>query len=92
MASVFRVERLLLEAPTLPADATGGSAYDLLLERCRCIWLSATVDPAFYARYLESVEVLETRAFDPAKAANVRGWRRDWPMRIRMCWRQPATY
>ncbi len=33
MASVFRVERLLQEAPTLPADATGGSAYDLLLDR-----------------------------------------------------------
>src|SRR6266487_2509493 len=39
---------------------------------CRFIWLSATVDPAFYARYLGSVEVLETRAFDPAKAAQVR--------------------
>ncbi|HVH11090.1 MAG TPA: DEAD/DEAH box helicase, partial [Gemmatimonadales bacterium] len=39
---------------------------------CRFIWLSATVDPAFYARYLGSVEVLETRAFDPAKAARVR--------------------
>src|SRR3989440_7227400 len=38
---------------------------------CRCIWLSATVDPSFYARYLGSVEVLETRAFDPAKAARV---------------------
>ncbi|GIL37884.1 sensor histidine kinase [Roseiterribacter gracilis] len=33
MASVFRVERLLLAAPTLSADATGGSAYDLLLDR-----------------------------------------------------------
>lgn len=40
--------------------------------RCRCIWLSATVDPAFYARYLESAEVLETSAFDPARAADVR--------------------
>jgi len=39
---------------------------------CRFIWLSATVDPSFYARYLESVEVLETRAFDPARAADVR--------------------
>src|SRR6184192_2414147 len=39
---------------------------------CRFIWLSATVDPAFYARYLASVEVLETRAFDPARAADVR--------------------
>ena len=40
--------------------------------RCRFIWLSATVDPTFYARYLDSVEVLETKAFDPAKAADVR--------------------
>jgi ATP-dependent helicase HrpA len=39
---------------------------------CRFIWLSATVDPAFYARYLGSVEVLETRAFDPSRAAAVR--------------------
>ena len=39
---------------------------------CRFIWLSATVDPAFYAEYLNSAAVLETYAFDPAKAAKVR--------------------
>ena len=39
---------------------------------CRYIWLSATVDPSFYARYLESTEVLETRVFDPALRAQVR--------------------
>ncbi len=39
---------------------------------CRFIWLSATVDPAFYARYLESRAVIESTAFDPAKAAKVR--------------------
>ncbi len=39
--------------------------------RCRFIWLSATVDPRFYSSYLASAEVLETRAFDPAKAAQV---------------------
>ena len=39
---------------------------------CRFIWLSATVDPEFYARYLESAEVLETTAFDPSRAARVR--------------------
>ncbi|MGH7673311.1 MAG: DEAD/DEAH box helicase [Gemmatimonadales bacterium] len=39
--------------------------------RCRFIWLSATVDPTFYADYLDSAEVLETRAFDPAMAAEV---------------------
>jgi hypothetical protein len=38
---------------------------------CRFIWLSATVDPAFYARYLNSAEVLETRAFDPRLKAKV---------------------
>lgn len=39
--------------------------------RCRFIWLSATVDPAFYARYLDSANVLVTRAFDPALRARV---------------------
>ena len=38
---------------------------------CRFIWLSATVDPTFYARYLGSSEVLETRAFDPKLKAGV---------------------
>ena len=38
---------------------------------CRFIWLSATVDPAFYRRYLASEAVLETSAFDPARAARV---------------------
>jgi ATP-dependent RNA helicase HrpA len=40
--------------------------------RCRFIWLSATVDPSFYARYLESARVLETTAFDPALKARVK--------------------
>jgi hypothetical protein len=39
---------------------------------CRFIWLSATVDPAFYARYLGSSEVLESTAFDPALKARVK--------------------
>ena len=38
---------------------------------CRFIWLSATVDPTFYADYLDSAEVLETTAFDPKLAAVV---------------------
>ncbi len=38
---------------------------------CRFIWLSATVDPTFYRRYLESHDVLEVYAFDPQKAATV---------------------
>ncbi len=39
---------------------------------CRFIWLSATVDPSFYAEYLRSSAVIESTAFDPAKAANVK--------------------
>jgi hypothetical protein len=39
---------------------------------CRFVWLSATVDPTFYARYLNSADVLEVYAFDPAKAADVK--------------------
>ncbi|MGI9180000.1 MAG: DEAD/DEAH box helicase [Longimicrobiaceae bacterium] len=39
---------------------------------CRFIWLSATVDPTFYAEYLDSAEIIESSAFDPARAATVR--------------------
>src|SRR5918998_58722 len=39
---------------------------------CRFIWLSATVDPTFYARYLDSADVLQVHAFDQSKAARVR--------------------
>src|SRR6476620_7224539 len=39
---------------------------------CRYIWLSATVDPSFYARYLESADVLVTEAFDPGLHATVK--------------------
>ena len=39
---------------------------------CRFIWLSATVDPSFYARYLESAETIETSAFDPRLRARVK--------------------
>lgn len=38
---------------------------------CRFIWLSATVDPSVYRKYLSSDEVLETSAFDPALKAKV---------------------
>jgi hypothetical protein len=44
---------------------------------CRFIWLSATVDPTFYARYLNAAEVLESSAFDPSKAADVKIVRKD---------------
>ncbi len=39
---------------------------------CRFIWLSATVDPSFYSRYLNSANVVESYAFDPARAADVK--------------------
>jgi hypothetical protein len=39
---------------------------------CRFIWLSATVDPTFYARYLDSAAVIQSFAFDPARAATVK--------------------
>ncbi len=44
---------------------------------CRFIWLSATVDPRFYAEYLRSSTVIQSTAFDPRKAADVRVVRRD---------------
>jgi hypothetical protein len=39
---------------------------------CRFVWLSATVDPTFYREYLGSAAVIESTAFDPEKAAEVR--------------------
>jgi hypothetical protein len=39
---------------------------------CRFIWLSATVDPAFYVRYLESAAAIESSAFDPQLKARVK--------------------
>ncbi|HVD62415.1 MAG TPA: DEAD/DEAH box helicase [Gemmatimonadaceae bacterium] len=44
---------------------------------CRFIWLSATVDPTFYANYLDAAEVLESYAFDPSRAADVKVVRKD---------------
>ncbi len=48
---------------------------------CRFIWLSATVDPSFYARYLNAASVVESSAFDPTKAAKVEVTRSD-PLRF----------
>jgi ATP-dependent helicase HrpA len=39
---------------------------------CRFIWLSATVDPTFYREYLDSAEIIQSSAFDPSRAADVR--------------------
>lgn len=44
---------------------------------CRFIWLSATVDPSFYANYLAAAAVLQSYAFDPARAADVKVIRKD---------------
>ena len=44
---------------------------------CRFIWLSATVDPTFYKNYLDAAEVLQSYAFDPARAADVKVVRKD---------------
>src|SRR2546423_168210 len=44
---------------------------------CRFIWLSATVDPTCYARYLNAATVIESSAFDPAKAADGKIVRKD---------------
>jgi len=44
---------------------------------CRFIWLSATVDPTFYAQYLNAASVLESYAFDPSRAADVKVIRKD---------------
>ncbi len=69
---------LITERDTLVVDEIHQTSAELELclalgkrAGCRFIWLSATVDPAFYARYLTSVEVLETRAFDSSRAADV---------------------
>ena len=39
---------------------------------CRFIWLSATVDPTFYASYLSSDAVIQSYAFDEDKRADVK--------------------
>ena len=70
---------LITDRDTLVVDEIHQTSAELELclalgkrARCRFVWLSATVDPTFYARYLASIEVLETHAFDPARAADVR--------------------
>ena len=44
---------------------------------CRFVWLSATVDPAFYRQYLNSDAVLEVYDFDEKRAAQVKVLNRD---------------
>ena len=74
----------ILQADTLVVDEIHQTSAELELclalgkrVGCRFIWLSATVDPTFYARYLNSSTVIESSAFDPAKAADVKIVRKD---------------
>jgi len=69
---------LITERDTIVADEIHQTSAELELclalgkrVGCRFIWLSATVDPSFYARYLDSAEVLATQAFDPKLKAKV---------------------
>ena len=75
---------LITPADTLVVDEIHQTSAELELclalgkrTGCRFIWLSATVDPAFYAQYLGSKEVLETSAFDPALRARVEVLKQD---------------
>ena len=68
----------ILPADTLVVDEIHQTSAELELclalgkrVGCRFIWLSATVDPTFYQRYLDSAAVLQSFAFDPQKAAKV---------------------
>ncbi|HEU4746912.1 MAG TPA: DEAD/DEAH box helicase, partial [Gemmatimonadaceae bacterium] len=74
----------ILQTDTLVVDEIHQTSAELELclalgkrVGCRFIWLSATVDPTFYARYLNAAAVLESSAFDPAKAADVKIIRSD---------------
>ncbi|HET9423781.1 MAG TPA: DEAD/DEAH box helicase [Gemmatimonadaceae bacterium] len=69
----------ILETDTLIVDEIHQTSAELELclalgkrVGCRFIWLSATVDPEFYRKYLDSADVLQVFDFDPAKAAQVR--------------------
>ncbi len=69
---------LILPQDTLVVDEIHQTSAELELclalgkrVGCRFIWLSATVDPEFYERYLDSSTVLETSVFDPNLAARV---------------------
>ncbi|MDQ3081372.1 MAG: DEAD/DEAH box helicase, partial [Gemmatimonadota bacterium] len=74
----------ILPADTLVVDEIHQTSAELELclalgkrVGCRFIWLSATVDPTFYAHYLEAATVLQSYAFDPARAAEVKVIRKD---------------
>jgi ATP-dependent helicase HrpA len=69
----------ILQTDTLVVDEIHQTSAELELclalgkrVGCRFVWLSATVDPSFYKRYLNSADVLQVYAFDADKAATVR--------------------
>ena len=70
---------LITERDTLIVDEIHQTSAELELclalgkrVGCRFIWLSATIDPAFYAKYLGATAVIESSAFDPSRAARVK--------------------
>jgi ATP-dependent helicase HrpA len=77
-------ENDILASDTLVVDEIHQTSAELELclalgkrTGCRFIWLSATVDPTFYRRYLNSADVLEVYEFDKDKAAQVKVVNRD---------------
>ncbi|MGH7593337.1 MAG: DEAD/DEAH box helicase [Gemmatimonadales bacterium] len=78
IARRWLADNLITQHDTIIVDEIHQTSAELELclalgkrSRCRFIWLSATVDPTVYRNYLDSAEVLETSAFDPALKANV---------------------
>jgi ATP-dependent helicase HrpA len=69
----------ILRTDTLIVDEIHQTSAELELclalgkrAECRFVWLSATVDPSFYRRYLESADVLEVYDYDESRAARVK--------------------
>lgn len=72
-------ENDILASDTLVVDEIHQTSAELELclalgkrAGCRFVWLSATVDPSFYKRYLNSADALEVYEFDKDKAAQVK--------------------
>jgi len=72
-------ENDILKSDTLVVDEIHQTSAELELclalgkrTGCRFVWLSATVDPTFYRRYLDSADAIEVYEFDKDKAAQVK--------------------
>ncbi|HXW96076.1 MAG TPA: helicase-related protein [Gemmatimonadales bacterium] len=72
-------DNLIARQDTIIADEIHQTSAELELclalgkrAGCRFIWLSATVDPSFYASYLGSAATIESSAFDPQLKARVK--------------------